>query len=63
MTHNFKINKIRWLPRKNAAHFLLSTNDKTIKLWKVNLYYKAMFYFNVLFLRFLNVTEWFTDLI
>jgi len=31
-----KINKIRWLPRKNAAHFLLSTNDKTIKLWKVS---------------------------
>ncbi|KAL0187277.1 hypothetical protein M9458_018947, partial [Cirrhinus mrigala] len=21
-----KINKIRWLPQKNAAHFLLSTN-------------------------------------
>merc|ERR1711990_63068 len=31
-----KINKIRWLPRRNAAHFLLSTNDKTIKLWKVS---------------------------
>ncbi|TKS72350.1 gamma isoform IMYPNO1 PP2A subunit [Collichthys lucidus] len=30
-----KINKIRWLPQQNAAHFLLSTNDKTIKLWKV----------------------------
>lgn len=30
-----KINKIRWLRRKNQAHFLLSTNDKTIKLWKV----------------------------
>ena len=30
-----KINKIRWLKRKNPAHFLLSTNDKTIKLWKV----------------------------
>jgi serine/threonine-protein phosphatase 2A regulatory subunit B len=30
-----KINKIRWLKRQNAAHFLLSTNDKTIKLWKV----------------------------
>uniref|UniRef100_A0A673HNP5 Serine/threonine-protein phosphatase 2A 55 kDa regulatory subunit B n=1 Tax=Sinocyclocheilus rhinocerous TaxID=307959 RepID=A0A673HNP5_9TELE len=31
-----KINKIRWLPHQNAAHFLLSTNDKTIKLWKVS---------------------------
>ncbi|XP_064599976.1 serine/threonine-protein phosphatase 2A 55 kDa regulatory subunit B alpha isoform-like isoform X1 [Liolophura sinensis] len=30
-----KINKIRWLKRSNPAHFLLSTNDKTIKLWKV----------------------------
>ncbi|KAM4750555.1 protein phosphatase 2, regulatory subunit B, gamma a isoform 1-T2 [Anableps anableps] len=31
-----KINKIRWLPQQNAAHFLLSTNDKTVKLWKVS---------------------------
>lgn len=31
-----KINKIRWLKRCNPAHFLLSTNDKTIKLWKVS---------------------------
>lgn len=31
-----KINKIRWLKRRNQAHFLLSTNDKTIKLWKVS---------------------------
>ncbi|XP_071948580.1 serine/threonine-protein phosphatase 2A 55 kDa regulatory subunit B delta isoform-like isoform X1 [Antedon mediterranea] len=31
-----KINKIKWLPRHNNAHFLLSTNDKTIKLWKVS---------------------------
>lgn len=30
-----KINKIKWLKRKNQAHFLLSTNDKTIKLWKI----------------------------
>ncbi|KAJ6511646.1 WD40-repeat-containing domain protein [Mycena vulgaris] len=30
-----KINRIRWCRRQNAAHFLLSTNDKTIKLWKV----------------------------
>lgn len=31
-----KINKIRWLRRKNAAHYLLTTNDKTVKLWKVS---------------------------
>lgn len=32
-----KINKIRWLPSKrNQSHFLLSTNDKTVKLWKVS---------------------------
>lgn len=24
-----KINKIRWLPQQNAAHFLLSTNGET----------------------------------
>ncbi|OBZ85400.1 Protein phosphatase PP2A regulatory subunit B [Choanephora cucurbitarum] len=30
-----KINKIKWYRRQNSAHFLLSTNDKTIKLWKV----------------------------
>lgn len=30
-----KINKIKWCKRSNRAHFLLSTNDKTIKLWKV----------------------------
>ena len=30
-----KINKIRWCPIAGGARFLLSTNDKTIKLWKV----------------------------
>ncbi|KAG2136296.1 WD40-repeat-containing domain protein [Suillus cothurnatus] len=30
-----KINKIKWCRRQNTAHFLLSTNDKTIKLWKI----------------------------
>jgi len=30
-----KINKIKWLNRSSNAHFLLTTNDKTIKLWKV----------------------------
>ncbi|EFO90823.1 hypothetical protein GCK72_000608 [Caenorhabditis remanei] len=31
-----KINQIRWLKKKNAANFILSTNDKTIKLWKMS---------------------------
>lgn len=30
-----KINKIRWSHTANGALFILSTNDKTIKLWKV----------------------------
>ncbi|KAL1631579.1 protein phosphatase 2A regulatory subunit cdc55 [Diplodia seriata] len=30
-----KINKIKWCKRQNPSHYLLSTNDKTIKLWKV----------------------------
>ncbi|MBA0774124.1 hypothetical protein Gotri_009354 [Gossypium trilobum] len=30
-----KINKIRWCQSANGALFLLSTNDKTIKFWKV----------------------------
>ncbi|XP_008793192.1 serine/threonine protein phosphatase 2A 55 kDa regulatory subunit B beta isoform-like isoform X2 [Phoenix dactylifera] len=30
-----KINKIRWCQTASGALFLLSTNDKTIKLWKV----------------------------
>ncbi|GAA0139881.1 protein phosphatase [Lithospermum erythrorhizon] len=30
-----KINKIRWCQMANGANFLLSTNDKTIKFWKV----------------------------
>jgi serine/threonine-protein phosphatase 2A regulatory subunit B len=30
-----KINKIKWCPAGNNSHFLLTTNDKTIKLWKV----------------------------
>eukprot|EP01092_Planopodium_desertum_P016396 TRINITY_DN91654_c0_g1_i3.p1 TRINITY_DN91654_c0_g1~~TRINITY_DN91654_c0_g1_i3.p1 ORF type:complete len:427 (+),score=27.32 TRINITY_DN91654_c0_g1_i3:14-1294(+) len=29
-----KINKIQWYRSSNGAQFLLSTNDKTIKLWK-----------------------------
>eukprot|EP00850_Spirogloea_muscicola_P021755 SM000260S09951 [mRNA] locus=s260:45169:49800:- [translate_table: standard] len=31
-----KINKIRWCQISNGNRFLLSTNDKTIKLWKVS---------------------------
>ncbi|KAI3979552.1 hypothetical protein MKX01_001744 [Papaver californicum] len=30
-----KINKIRWCQTANGAVFLLSTNDKTIKFWKI----------------------------
>lgn len=30
-----KINKLKWCKRSNNAHFLLSTNDKTIKFWKI----------------------------
>jgi serine/threonine-protein phosphatase 2A regulatory subunit B len=31
-----KINQIKWLKRKSPAQFILSTNDKTIKLWKIS---------------------------
>ncbi|KGN63570.1 serine/threonine protein phosphatase 2A 55 kDa regulatory subunit B beta isoform [Cucumis sativus] len=30
-----KINKIKWCVSPNGSRFILSTNDKTIKLWKV----------------------------
>eukprot|EP00042_Codosiga_hollandica_P047419 m.513611 g.513611 ORF g.513611 m.513611 type:complete len:432 (+) comp57445_c0_seq1:113-1408(+) len=30
-----KINQIKWLKRSCQAHMLLTTNDKTLKLWKV----------------------------
>ena len=30
-----KINKLKWLPFNTNGNFLLSTNDKTIKLWKI----------------------------
>ncbi|CAM9442025.1 unnamed protein product [Phaeothamnion confervicola] len=30
-----KINQIKWCARANTALFLISTNDKTVKLWKV----------------------------
>lgn len=30
-----KINQIRWLKPKHNSHHLLTSNDKTIKLWKV----------------------------
>jgi len=32
-----KINKIKWCQKTNNALFLLSTNDKTIKYWKVRI--------------------------
>ncbi|EDO14533.1 hypothetical protein Kpol_246p2 [Vanderwaltozyma polyspora DSM 70294] len=30
-----KINQIKWLKPTQKSHFLLTTNDKTIKLWKI----------------------------
>lgn len=30
-----KINKVRWVRSSNNTRMLLSTNDKTVKLWKV----------------------------
>eukprot|EP00005_Dracoamoeba_jomungandri_P002350 CAMPEP_0174261502 /NCGR_PEP_ID=MMETSP0439-20130205/11467_1 /TAXON_ID=0 /ORGANISM="Stereomyxa ramosa, Strain Chinc5" /LENGTH=433 /DNA_ID=CAMNT_0015345983 /DNA_START=134 /DNA_END=1435 /DNA_ORIENTATION=+ len=30
-----KINKIKWCKPFNDSHYLLTTNDKTVKLWKV----------------------------
>merc|ERR1740117_634047 len=30
------VNKIAWCPSPNDSHFLLSTNDKTVKLWKID---------------------------
>jgi len=32
---NERINKIAWCCSTNGAHHLLSTNDKTIKLWRI----------------------------
>ncbi len=31
-----KINKVRWCNPSGGSRMLLSTNDKTIKLWKVH---------------------------
>ncbi|CAD5227798.1 unnamed protein product [Bursaphelenchus okinawaensis] len=31
-----KINQIKWMKKKSSSDFLLSTNDKTIKLWKIS---------------------------
>ncbi|KAJ3445644.1 protein phosphatase pp2a regulatory subunit b [Anaeramoeba flamelloides] len=30
-----KINKIQWIKRRNQSHLLLTTNDQSIKLWKI----------------------------
>lgn len=30
-----KVNRVKWCPTPNGSLFILSTNDKTIKLWKV----------------------------
>lgn len=39
-----KINKIRWCQPANGALFLLSTNDKTIKYWKVGYCFFSRYY-------------------
>jgi hypothetical protein len=39
-----KINKIRWCQTANGALFLLSTNDKTIKFWKVKAHLKIFIF-------------------
>ncbi len=31
-----KINKVRWVNQPSASRMILSTNDKTIKLWKAS---------------------------
>ena len=38
-----KINKIRWCQTANGALFLLSTNDKIIKYWKVRILFFILF--------------------
>jgi WD40 repeat protein len=43
-----KINKIRWCHTANGALFLLSTNDKTIKFWKVGKALLSFLNFSVL---------------
>lgn len=30
-----KINQVQWVPHHTGTQLILSTNDKTIKLWKV----------------------------
>lgn len=42
-----KINKIRWCQPANGALFLLSTNDKTIKYWKVGYYLYISRYYSM----------------
>lgn len=46
-----KINKIRWLPQQNAAHFLLSTNGK-------NFFFKVAIWF-IFYLEFSVCTDYF----
>ncbi|KAJ5080449.1 protein phosphatase pp2a regulatory subunit b [Anaeramoeba ignava] len=50
-----KINSIKWLKPRNNANFLLSTNDKTIKLWKI--YEKDTFIDNESALNFQEISS------
>ncbi|XP_030797360.1 serine/threonine-protein phosphatase 2A 55 kDa regulatory subunit B delta isoform isoform X3 [Rhinopithecus roxellana] len=50
-----KINKIRWLPQQNAAHFLLSTNDDLrINLWHLEITDRS---FNIVDIKPANMEE------
>lgn len=38
-----KINKVRWVNHPSSSRMILSTNDKTIKLWKVSSHSESIF--------------------
>lgn len=42
-----KINKVKWCRTSCGSRMLLSTNDKTIKLWRVNLEAEALYILHV----------------
>ena len=31
-----KINQVKWVDRNSQSQYILSTNDKTVKLWRVS---------------------------
>lgn len=42
-----KINDIQWVRNSRSSHLLLSTNDKTVKLWKISERNKELFGYNI----------------